>query len=78
MWIRKSINLMFFLVVLVLAGVGLTFFTVAGNGAVFSICAGHSDDNPGMILFLLSRACVEPRPFLLFTLLCWRGEWGCM
>lgn len=35
MWIRKSINLMFFLVVLVLAGVGLTFFTVAGNGAVF-------------------------------------------
>lgn len=30
MWIRKSINLMFFPTVLVLAGVELTFFKMAG------------------------------------------------
>lgn len=74
MWIRKSINLMFFPVVLVSAGVELTFFTVAGMWLCFGLVLGtngHSGDNAGMFLFLLSRARTEPRHFLLFILTLW-------
>ena len=58
---------------LVLAGVELIFFTVAGKG----LCAGNSVDNTGMFSLLLSSAYTESRPFLLLTAPHQQGGWGC-
>lgn len=47
-------------------------------GAVLWIYAEHRADNVEMLLLLLSRGCIEPRPFLLLVLLGWGGDWRYM
>ena len=45
---------------------------------MFWVCAELRADNTEMFLLLLSRACTEPRLFLLLVLPHWGGDWGCL
>ena len=45
--------------------------------AMFWICAENTVDSTGLVQLLLSSACTESRPFLLFTPPHQRVGWGC-
>lgn len=67
---------------LVLSGVRLIFFSVAGMGLCFrTICVEHRVDNTKKFLLLLSISYTEPRHFMAFfaahTLLLARELWLC-
>lgn len=60
-----------------LAGVKLTFFTVAAVGLCFEFMLSRVD-NTEMFFLLLSQAYTEPRPLRLFILLRWHEIWVCL
>ena len=60
---------------LLLAGIELTFFTVASMG-LFWVCAENSVDNTRMFLLPWSSAYTEARTFLLLTPPQQWGGWG--
>lgn len=55
---------------------GVNFLHNSWQGAVFGICAEHSDDNIELFLLLLSRAHSEPGTVLLLVRPHWRGAGG--
>ena len=65
-----------FVIVLVLAGMELSVFIVAGMGLCFGFVLETVFDNTGMFSLLLSSADTEPRAFLLLTPPHQQGGWG--